>query len=180
LTVSDHDEQPPQKVTPPYPPSRPFILAASHTISQNENQPLFSEQNSRMDYVTLNGIGDRTGFEKEDLHLLVLKELLDNAVDYLEKNYPGSNEIPDVKVFITVRKSDDNKDYLTFKVDNSNNRHPDVAAGRTSAITIEMLTSIFNFDSFFSSKRNQYKITRGALGDALKEVICVSQRIQKY
>jgi hypothetical protein len=42
-----------------------------------------------------------------------------------------------------------------------------------------MLHSIFNFDSFFSSKRNQYRITRGALGDALKEVICIPYAIAK-
>ena len=36
-----------------------------------------------------------------------------------------------------------------------------------------MVESIFTFTGFFSSKRNQYKISRGALGDALKEVICV-------
>ena len=36
-----------------------------------------------------------------------------------------------------------------------------------------MLQSIFNFETFYSSKRNQYKITRGALGDAFKEILCI-------
>lgn len=45
------------------------------------------------------------------------------------------------------------------------------------AFTPTMVTSIFNFSGFFSSKRNQYKISRGALGDALKEVICIPYAI---
>jgi DNA topoisomerase VI subunit B len=175
LTVSDHDEQPPQKVSPPYPPSTPFILDASHTISQNESQPLFSEQKSRMDYIMLNGIRDRTGFEKEELYVFVLKELLDNALDYVEKNYIEGCEVPELKVFI-IRKSHD-KDYLTLKVQNSYLNQASIST--TSVLTIETLRSIFNFDSFFSSKRNQYRISRGALGDALKEVICIPYAIAK-
>ena len=43
------------------------------------------------------------------------------------------------------------------------------------------LQSIFNFDAFYSSKRNQYKITRGALGDALKEILCIPYALaRKY
>jgi hypothetical protein len=42
-----------------------------------------------MDYVTLEGIENRTGIAKEDTYGFVLKELLDNAVDYLEIQYKG-------------------------------------------------------------------------------------------
>ncbi len=37
----------------------------------------------------------------------------------------------------------------------------------------QILKSIFDFDRYHSSKRNQFKITKGALGDALKEVLCI-------
>jgi hypothetical protein len=37
----------------------------------------------------------------------------------------------------------------------------------------DMLQSIFSFDTFYSSKRNQYKISRGALGDAFKGILCI-------
>jgi hypothetical protein len=40
-----------------------------------------------------------------------------------------------------------------------------------------MIQSIFNYDSFYSTKRNLYKISRGALGDALKEVACIPYAI---
>jgi hypothetical protein len=36
-----------------------------------------------------------------------------------------------------------------------------------------MLKNVFDFDRYHSSKRNQFKITKGALGDALKEVLCI-------
>jgi hypothetical protein len=36
-----------------------------------------------------------------------------------------------------------------------------------------MLESIFDFGRYHSSKRNQFKITKGALGDALKEVLYI-------
>ena len=123
----------------------------------------------------LNGIRDRTGFEKEELYVFVLKELLDNALDYVEKNYIEGCEVPELKVFI-IRKSHD-KDYLTLKVQNSYLNQASIST--TSVFTIETLRSIFNFDSFFSSKRNQYRISRGALGDALKEVICIPYAIAK-
>lgn len=43
-------------------------------------------QNQYEDYLTLNGIVNRTGIAKEDSYTFVLKELLDNAVDEVEKS----------------------------------------------------------------------------------------------
>jgi AAA15 family ATPase/GTPase len=86
-----------------------------------------------MDYVVLNGIRDRTGFEREELYLFVLKELLDNALDYVEKNHTEGCEIPELKVFI-IRKSRD-KDYLTLKVQNSDRNQ--ASTSTTSVFTIE-------------------------------------------
>ena len=75
--------------------------------------------------------------------------------------YAGKDSgLPELSV--SIRKKSDK---ITIRVANSNFGHE----GFTRA-TIE---SIFTFTSFFSSKRNRYKISRGALGDALKEVICV-------
>jgi hypothetical protein len=106
---------------------------------------------------------------------------LDNAIDELEKKYATittNDDIPQLRVYISTdykTGSSDGKNYkyLKLKVQNST-----VSASTTSAddipiFTLEMLYSIFSFDSFFSSKRNQYRITRGALGDALKEVISI-------
>jgi hypothetical protein len=42
-----------------------------------------------------------------------------------------------------------------------------------AAFSKQTLESIFDFDRYHSSKRNQFKITKGALGDALKELLCI-------
>src|SRR5205807_10342127 len=68
------------------------------------------------------------------------------------------------EVQVTILK-EDNK-FLRIIVVNSNEYGKAVFSKDT-------LKSIFNFNSFYSSKRNQYRISRGALGDALKEVLCI-------
>ena len=119
-----------------------------------------------MDYVTLEGIENRTGIGEENLYGFILKELLDNALDFIETESPK-----EAKVKVTILKEDS---VLRIIVHNSNNSgKPSFSKGK--------LDSIFNFDTFYSSKRNQYKISRGALGDAFKELLCVPYALaQKY
>ena len=69
----NHGYKPNQRVAPP----------------QTEAAPVFSCQKTVMDYVTLEGIENRTGIEKQNLYGFVLKELLDNAIDSLEAQYRG-------------------------------------------------------------------------------------------
>ncbi len=121
-----------------------------------------------MDYVTLEGIENRTDIEKENVYAFVLKELLDNAADFLETQHSGIGVtsrrektgmtiIPTAEVQGTIL-NEGNK-FLRIIVINSNEYGKAV-------FSTKMLNSIFNFNSFYSSKRNQYKISRGALGDA--------------
>ncbi len=143
------------------------------TSKQDQEQDsIFSSQKSTKDYVTLEGIENRTGIEKENVFRFILKELLDNAVDFLEtqhnsisqKRRIASEIIPAVaQIEVTISKQND---YLSIVVSNSNEYCKAVFYKDT-------LHSIFNFNTFYSSKRNQYKITRGALGDALKEILCI-------
>ena len=141
---------------------------------EQEGQPNFSSQTTRMDYVTLEGIENRTGIEKENAYAFVIKELLDNAVDFLETEHIGISQKKDQKAMETiaaaevqvyVSREEDNK-FLQITVVNSNQYGKAV-------FSKDMLQSIFNFETFYSSKRNQYKITRGALGDAFKEILCI-------
>jgi hypothetical protein len=125
-----------------------------------------------MDYVTLEGIENRTGIEKQNAYAFV-KELLDNAIDFLETEHIGISQKKDQKAMETiaaevqvyVSREEDNK-FLQITVVNSNQYGKAV-------FSKDMLQSIFNFETFYSSKRNQYKITRGALGDAFKEILCI-------
>ena len=117
-----------------------------------------------MDYITWKGIESRTGIEKENAYEFVLKELLDNAVDYLEHTqYHDTTTPPEIHVSIEEKQL---QRLFRIAVSNSNN------AGK-AAFSKSMLKSIFDFDRFYSSKRNQFKISKGALGDALKEVLCI-------
>jgi hypothetical protein len=127
-----------------------------------------------MDYVTLEGIENRTGIEKQNAYAFVIKELLDNAIDFLETEHIGISQKKDQKAMETiaaaevqvyVSREEDNK-FLQITVVNSNQYGKAV-------FSKDMLQSIFNFETFYSSKRNQYKITRGALGDAFKEILCI-------
>src|SRR5437899_2341182 len=78
--------------------------------SDNNQDPIFSSQTSIMDYVTLEGIENRTGIEKENAYAFVLKELLDNATDFLETQYSGTGviglreqpAIPGAEVRVTI------------------------------------------------------------------------------
>ena len=59
-----------------------------HFLDKNKTPLLpdiFSSQKSRMDYVTLEGIENRTGVGKENLYGFILKELLDNALDFIRE-----------------------------------------------------------------------------------------------
>jgi hypothetical protein len=127
--------------------------------------PVFSSHKRIMDYVTIPGISTRTGVETE-LAIFMVEELVDNAFDFVEKNAAGKNnnkkdnESAPVQVFV-LRESK----YLKIRVLNLN--------FGISVFTENIINSIFDFGGFYSSKSNSYKIGRGALGDALKEVVSI-------
>jgi hypothetical protein len=132
----------------------------------------FSSQKTVMDYVTLEGIENRTGIEKNDMCGFVLKELLDNALDFLETQYRGQknhNTIVPAEIEVAIKKE---PNYLRIVVRNSN-YYGNVI------FTKDQLHAIFDFDTFYSSKRNQYKISRGALGDAFKAILCMPYALAK-
>jgi hypothetical protein len=111
-------------------------------------------QNQYEDYLTLNGIVNRTGIAKEDSYIFILKELLDNAVDAVEKS-----NVPSVEVEISIRN------ILLYIVVRNFNESNKVVFSKAK------LDSIFNLSKFTSSKRGLFRISRGALGDAMKYVL---------
>jgi hypothetical protein len=42
-----------------------------------------------MDYVTLSGVCKRTGATEEELMIFLLKEIIENAMDFIEANTPS-------------------------------------------------------------------------------------------
>jgi hypothetical protein len=107
-----------------------------------------------MDYVTVSGVVLRTGYaNKNDWYLLCVKELLDNAIDFLWKNYQGTSAATAVLVDII-------KDDLLFhvKIHNTNSKNIPV---------FQNLSAVFDYDIRYGSKQNQHIISRGMLGDAM-------------
>jgi hypothetical protein len=119
-------------------------------------------QNQYEDYLTLNGIVNRTGIAKEDSYTFVLKELLDNAVDEVEK----SNN-PLVEAEISIRN---NALYIVVRNLNESNK---------VVFSKAKLDSIFNLSKFISSKRGLFRISRGALGDAMKYILGIPYALAK-
>lgn len=112
-----------------------------------------------MDYFTTNGVILRTGYhEVKYWYLLCIKELLDNTVDFLWKYYRGHKG--SVVGYITLSDS-----LLKIKIVNTNPlnipafQHPEL---------------IFNPDMRYGSKQDVKIISRGMLGDALKQILAFS------
>jgi hypothetical protein len=129
---------------------------------QHEPEDYTFSQNQYEDYLTLNGIVNRTGIAKEDSYTFVLKELLDNAVDDVEKS-----NVPLVEAEISIRN---NLLYLIVRNFNESNK---------VVFSKAKLDSIFNLSKFTSSKRGLFRISRGALGDAMKYVLGMPYALAK-
>jgi hypothetical protein len=163
LPEINHDYKAAHKIAPPQTEQGSTTSTSTST---------FSSQKTVMDYVTMEGIENRTGIEKKDMCGFVLKELLDNALDFLETQYRGQknhNTIAAAEIEVVIKKE---PNYLRIVVRNSN-YYGNVI------FTKDQLHGIFDFDAFYSSKRNQYKISRGALGDAFKAILCMPYALAK-
>jgi translation initiation factor 2 beta subunit (eIF-2beta)/eIF-5 len=126
---------------------------------------VFSSQKSQFaEYTTWKGIENKTGIEKEDAITFLVKELLDNALDDLETATRTATNFVEPEIHVVIERYQEK--YVRITVCNSS--YP-----TDGAFTSHTLKSIFDFDRYHSSKRNQFKITKGALGDALKEVLCI-------
>lgn len=125
-----------------------------------------------MDYVTLSGISERTGIGKNDLPKFGLKELLDNGVDVIEGQGPVSKKenanSDKITATFNVNSSEGQQHCLILKVRNSarnNNNHNQISFNK------QKLEQIFDFSKYHSTKRNFFTVSRGALGDAFKEIL---------
>ena len=138
-----------------------------------------------MDYVTLSGVCKHTGAEEPELPVFLLQQMTDNALDSIEScaslatSIPGSygvtatttdnivcRENNEPQIYADIKFGDE-KDYLATIVKNLN------FGSEETGFTEQRINSIFgNLDVFHSSKRNQFRISRGMQGDALKIVLC--------
>jgi len=125
--------------------------------SATPSPDIFSFKKHSMDYFTVDGVMLRTGYQEPKYwYILCIKELLDNAVDFLWKYYRGYKDTS-IAAHITLSDS-----LLHIKIKNTNSRnipvfqHPEL---------------IFNPEMRYGSKQDLKTISRGMLGDALKQIL---------
>ena len=110
-----------------------------------------------MDYFTVEGVILRTGYKsKRDWYLLPIREMLDNDADFLWTNYKGSDNAT-ITVNVTM---DDNLFRLIVRNSNPKN-----------IAVFPDLKSIFDYEMRYGSKQDVHIITRGMLGDAMKQIL---------
>ena len=118
---------------------------------------IFTSRKHSMDYFTVESVILRTGYKnKRDWYLLPIREMLDNDADFLWKNYKGADNAS-ITVNITM---DDNLFRLIVRNSNPKN-----------IAVFPDLKSIFNYDMRYGSKQDVHIITRGMLGDAMKQIL---------
>ena len=111
-----------------------------------------------MDYVTEEGIIKRTGYtDKSDWYLLVM-ELIDNAIDWLWKECKGRD---DLKITVVITITEDK--LFNCKIRNTNPENIPILKDKH-------LLNIFDYEKTYGSKQNEFRISRGTLGDAMKYI----------
>jgi hypothetical protein len=129
----------------------------------NEQEEIFSSRKHMMDYVTEDGIIKRTALtDKKHWYKLVIKELIDNAIDWLWKHYQGRDDLT-ITIEITLTKDN----LFKCKVRNSN---PD----NIPIFSDEVLANIFDYEKTYGAKQNDFTIKRGAYGDASKNNLALA------
>lgn len=135
--------------------------------SGNRSVSVSTTDKQLMAYVTIANIESETSFLQINWPLFILKELEDNAYDWLNDCYHAKNpedvEFRKITVRIWITSQDGSKNSLLHvAVRNSNLENLPV---------FEDLSKTFDFHSWNSTKRNQHRMTTGRLGDALKRCL---------
>lgn len=111
--------------------------------------------------MTHKGLTEHIGTSSTQFHMYIAKEDLDNSADYLENTYTNTDDIRAISIFVKTTDTD-----LIFTVRNSNPNNE-----RTAFQT--NLKDIVNYDYFTSTKKNKFRIGRGAIGDATKPKLSI-------
>lgn len=119
----------------------------------------------RMGYFTILNIETETSHRHQDWYEFSLKELMDNACDWLNDHYrarkPEDKEIRKIGVRIWLTSNGNDNQFVHIAVRNSNVNNKPV---------FQNLDKKFDYDNWSSTKRNQHRMTSGSLGDALKRI----------
>jgi hypothetical protein len=101
-----------------------------------------------------------TGIEIKDIPAFCIKELMDNSADFVERHHYLDSNSNNGEDIITTYLNEWDDPTLTISVANYNHKN----------IPFPSLPRIYDYNHSLSSKAQQYRITRGAQGDALKQL----------
>jgi hypothetical protein len=156
----------------------------SKKIKENDNPPLCSSASSNtaittigisrrkgpvststkqsMSYVTVKGIESEISYLESDWAKFAVKELMDNAYDFLNDFYgksPKEARKIAVRIWCTPKHEGSGMVIIHIAVRNSNIDNIKI---------FENLESMFDYNIWYSSKRHQHRMICGYLGDFLK------------
>ena len=138
-----------------------IIKKVDPSSNRRRKGPVATSTVKLMSYITVKAIESETSYPLFLWPIFALKELMDNAWDFLN-DYYHNNPKGDRKIAVTIKvdlKPDGGKNILRIKVRNSNVDNISV---------FDDLDSVFDYDRWYSTKRYQHRETCGSLGDFLK------------
>ena len=144
------------------------MTTPTDTINNNNNE-IYWTVPQIYDYLSIQGLNTKFGLNSTDFDIFIIKELIDNALDFIERN--AKDFVNRKHAFVNVIITEENNGQVVkIKVQNSN-------AGIKNIFTVERVRQIFTLQNFHGSKRYTHKLNRGELGDALKAILCIPYAI---
>jgi hypothetical protein len=128
-------------------------------------------------YTTLNGIYSETGVRGYQYPEFAVKETMENAYDFLQVIYPvekgNTKETRKIAIRVKIEPISSvinsiSNPLLALNVITHIIRITVRNSNVDNKTVFENLEAVFDYDSWYSTKRNQYRTTTGALGDFLK------------
>ena len=138
-----------------------IVKKVDPSSNRRRKGPVATSTVKMMSYIAVKAIESETSYHLSLWSIFALKELMDNAWDFLNDYYPN-NPKEDRKIGVTIKvdlKPNGEKSILRIAVRNSNVDNVSV---------FEDLDSVFDYDRWYSTKRYQHRETCGSLGDFLK------------
>jgi hypothetical protein len=134
--------------------------SSSHRTT-TKSKVVFTSTKQVMNYVTIKGVESDTSYVESKWPIFCLKEQMDNSYDFYTENYPNS---PKSDRMIAVRVWADKHEQIKCGLIHIRVRNLNV----NNIAVFTNLEATFDFNQWYSSKRDQHKGTCGSLGDFLK------------
>jgi hypothetical protein len=139
-------------------------------LGSHRAKPVATINKQSMGYFIVKHIESATSYLKREWAIFALKELLDNAYDWLNDHYPA------------IKPKDKDKRGIVTRIwvtENGNasgtvNKFIHIAVRNSNVDNFPAFRNLketLDYDIWYSTKRGQHRMTTGGLGDALKRIL---------